>query len=228
MEKQIKKKIDAAEEAADLYLEDPNFTLKSLAEKLQMKPAEMYGLFPNRRAILQFYYAAQIYKYRGITSQIEGFKEYTIAEKLSNLALTLTDLFLEHREFVEYTFHNLIANYYTNTAFDRMLEQEIKTYLENDPGISASASVFMKPFFFKLISMHYKWLIRYWLNDQSTGFENTMALTDKWTSFIQELLYLSIIDKGFDLAKFAFLQSGIKDWFTTGTASREPSGEERP
>lgn len=227
MKQQIKKKIKAAEEAADFYIENPGFTLKSLAEKLKMKPAEIYELFPNRKTVLQFYYTAQIYKYREITKQIEGFSEYTLAEKLSNLALTLTDLFLEKREFVDHTFHDLIGNSYANTEFERMLEQEIKTFINNDHGISSSASVFMKPFFFKIIRMHYNWLISYWLNDQSRGFEHTMALTDKWASFIQEVLYSSIIDKGFDLAKFAYIQSGIQEWFTTGTASREPSEGEQ-
>jgi len=226
MEQQIKKKIETAEAAADLYLENPGFTLKSLADKLNMNTPEMYRLFPNRKTILQFYYTAQIFKYKEITHQIEGFKEYALGEKLSNLALTLTDLFLEKREFVEHTFPDVIDNKFANTEFDQMLEQEIEMFIKNDPGISASASIFMNSFFFKIIRMHYKWMINYWLNDQSRGFENTMALTDKWTSFIQEILYSSVIDKGFDLAKFAFIQSGIKRWFSTDPASCEPSGDQ--
>ncbi|MDX1672024.1 MAG: hypothetical protein R3211_06760, partial [Balneolaceae bacterium] len=34
------------------------------------------------------------------------------------------------------------------------------------------------------------------------GKEMTMAFTDKFTSFIQELLYSAILDKGIDLVKF--------------------------
>lgn len=213
MKKDIRKKVNVAEKAADLYIDNPDFTLKFLAETLNLEPTEIYKLFPNKKNILQFYYPAQLYKYREITSKIDNFQNYTLAEKLSNLAYTLTDLLLEKREFVQLTFEKYISNCINETGFEKQLETEIRTFFTKDSAISTTASFLLRPWFFKLIRKHYLWLIDYWLKDESKGYENTMALTDKWTSFIQEMFYSSVIDKGFDLAKFAYIQSGINQWF---------------
>lgn len=221
MEKDIKKKSKIAEKAAELYTDNPDFSLKFLAESLNMKPSDLYKLFPNKKKVLQFYYTAQFYKYLEITSGIENFQNYTLAEKMSNLAYTLTDLLLEQREFAGQTFNKLICRYLDKTEFETKLEEEIRTYFMNDSGISTSASFILQPWFFNLIGKHYLWLVNYWLADESKGFENTMALTDKWTSFVQEMLYSSILDKGFDLAKFTFMQSGIKSWFSTDKTNHQ-------
>ncbi len=227
MPENITLKIKIAERAADLYIEQPDFTLKYLSGQMKIKPAEMYTLFPNRRNVLQFVYAAQLYKYRGIRKDIENFASYSLAEKLSNLAYTLTDLLLEHREFTDRTFDPLIRNCFQTTDFEKQLEEEIAGFFKHNSSISTSASFLLQPLFFRLIRNHYLWLIRYWLNDESPGFENTMALTDKWTNFIQEILYNKTLDKGFDLAKFIAMQSGIKEWFYPGKQKSHPSADQK-
>ncbi len=228
MEDNLKKKIKIAEKAAGLYLDNPEFTMKQLAGTMKVKPADLYGMFPSRKVLLRFYYTAQFHKYKEVAGQIEGFHEYTLAEKLGNLAYTLTDLMLEHREFVERTFDQLIGQFYTKTDFEKLLEEEIRTFHINDAKISATASILIRPWYFRIIRQHYLWLIGYWLKDESPGFENSMSLTDKWTGFLQEMLYSSIVDKGFDLAKFVFMQSGIKDWFETGETKRKSSATDQP
>jgi hypothetical protein len=228
MEDNLKKKIKIAEKAAGLYPDNPEFTMKQLAGTMKIKPADLYGMFPGRKALLRFYYTAQFHKYKETASQIEGFNEYTLAEKLGNLAYTLTDLMLEHREFVELTYDQLIGQFYTKTDFEKLLEEEIKSFHVNDTRISTTASILIRPWYFRLIRQHYLWLISYWLKDESPGFENTMGLTDKWTVFLQEMLYSSIVDKGFDLAKFVFMQSAIKDWFETGNKKHKTSASDQP
>lgn len=213
MDKKTKQKIRIAEKAAEFYPEDPSFTFKTLADELKMDVSDLYRIFPNRRTLFHYFYVAQLYKYRENLKEIEDYESYTLSEKLSNLALTLTDLMLEHREFVEQTFGSFVCRQINRNEFGCEMEKQIRSFMVGDSRISSSASIFLNSWIFKTIRIQYEWLILYWLKDESEGFENTLALTDKWTTFLEEVLYSHVLDKGFDLAKFFFQQSKINQWF---------------
>jgi AcrR family transcriptional regulator len=223
MMKSDSKHSEIARNAARLYVDKPEFTMKELASKSGISVSDLYQLFPNRNSILVYYYTAKIYEADEIIQNIEGYQEYTLAEKLSILAYTLTDLLQEDREYVEQTFQELICTGYQKTDFEKQVEQRLKHTISNDHRISSTASFFMNPFVYTIIQKHYIWMIQYWLNDGSAGFEDTMALIDKWTALLQELLYNSLIDKSLDLTKFLFVQSGINEWFHSDQKKKKSS-----
>jgi AcrR family transcriptional regulator len=213
-----------AEKAADLYITNSSFTVQQLTEVLEITTTDFYRLFPNRRSVLQYFYEAQLLKTEEIILSIGDFHSYTLSEKLSTVAFTLTDLLGEKREFTKQTFNSLIVNR-SSTPFSKKLNF-ITESLFHDKGISMASKFVLNQWTYRLIAQHYIWMIQYWLGDNSHNQEKTMALVDKWTAFVQEVMYSSIIDKGFDLAKFTLTQAGFFNTCTDKNDSKEEKKDE--
>lgn len=207
-------KLAITEVAVDLYIrQNGSFTLKQIAKELEMSVAEIFNYYPNKRAILQFFYASQVFRYQLMVDEIEDFESYLLSEKLSNFIYASLDMLEERKPFVDATFERLIVYSYEKTAYEKEIEKMLKEFIMNDPLVSPTSAVLLNPCLFSFLRRQYLGLIRFWLNDDSEDYELTMELTDKVTNFMQEALYSAVLDKGFDLIKFlisnskAFLQN---------------------
>ncbi len=209
MDDVTQKKIKISEAAAKKYLKNDRFTIQSLADDLNMNPKQVFELFPNRSSILSFFYDSRLLIYKEQTKKIDDFGSFSLSEKLTTLFLTLLDEFDEHREFVLQTYSSKIAKNCTTTPFENSFKHELKQIFEYDSKRSASSGLVLGSAFYKILFYHFHVLVEFWKNDGSTQRQNSMALVDKWTSFIEELFYTSIIDKGVDLSKFLFYQSPL-------------------
>ena len=209
MNKQTGKKILIAEKAAEKYLKNDRFTIQSLADDLNMKSADVFDFFPNRSSILLFYYESRIDNYNEQIKSIKDYESYTLSEKLSNFILSLLDQFKEHREFVLLTYKSLVIKNCRDSKFKERFIETVTTIFIEDKNRSASSSIILNNAFYTILLYHFHALIEFWSNDESIQSQNTMALVDKWTAFIEELFYTSIVDKGFDLTKFLFYQSPL-------------------
>src|SRR5699024_3453764 len=145
--------------------------------------------FPNKEAILQFYYTALIYRYRMMVEEIDQFDSYTLNEKFSNFAYTSFDMLKEKEAFVQDTFKQLILCPRRKTDFEKEIEYLIEDFLESDEQLSASSEIIKNGYFYTFLKHKYLKLVCFWLSDDSDDRELTMELTDKLTSFLQELMY---------------------------------------
>lgn len=210
--KKFELKYNIADAATDLYIEgDGHFLIKDVAKRVDLDPAEIFNYFPNKKSILQFYYASLIIRYEIMVEEIEEFRSYTISEKLSNFAFSSFDMFREKKAFVDATFKELIIHSYNKTDYEKEVERLIKQFLESDERISISSTLVLNPFFYAFLRRQYLELFRFWLNDSSDGQELTMELTDKLTGILQELIYNTVLDKSFDLLKF--INSNREEFF---------------
>lgn len=196
-------KFRIADAATDLYVAgDGSFTIKDVAGAVEIDPAEVFNYFPNKRAILQFYYAGLIVQYEMMVDEIDDFDSYTLSEKFSNFAYASFDMLGEKQQFVYDTFSDLILHGYNKTDFEKEIERLIGDFLEDDPRIGMGSALVLNSYFYTFLRRQYLELVRFWVNDDSDGKELTMELVDKLTNFLQELMYNAIVDKGFDLGKF--------------------------
>ena len=201
-------KLEIATVAADLYVEqEGTFTISEVAGVLNMDVADIFDYFPNKSAILEFYYHSLVLRYRFMIDEIENFSTYSLSEKLSNFIYASLDLMNEKPEFVEMTYNSIIRYSYTTTAFEKEAQAVLTEFFEEDPNISTSSRFFINSAFLKLMLQKYLYIIAYWIKDTSEGKERTMELVDKLTAFIEEILYNKIADKGFELGKFVFTNS---------------------
>ena len=201
-------KIELTEAAIDLYIED-QFSIPNLTKKTGKSASEIYTLFPNKNAVLKFYYPSLVIRYRAMLSEIDDFDSYSISEKLSNFAFTLFDMMDERRSFVEETFEKYEWNCTSKTNFQQEIKTLFKEFFTTDGNIATSAGFFMGDLFYGSLKMQFLYLIKFWLEDDSEDRERTFALTDKITGFIEELVYSKIVDKGFDLAKYSMSAFGF-------------------
>lgn len=201
-------KIELTEAAIDLYIDD-KFSIPNLTKETGKSASEIYTLFPNKKAILKFYYPSLVIRYRVMISEIKDFESYSISEKLSNFAFTLFDMMDERREFVEDTFLKYEWSCSSKSEFKQEIHSLLKDFFTSDGNIATSAGFFIGNWFYASLKTQYLYLIKFWLEDDSDGRERTFALTDKITGFIEELVYSKIVDKGFDLAKYSLNAFGF-------------------
>lgn len=224
MNKEIKLRIKIAEAATKRFINNPRFTIQSLAEDLNMKPAKIFDLFPNRSSILRYYYTSRILKYREEMSALEDYSSYSLSEKLSALHLSILDQFQEHREFVLLTCSRELMSPFNTSGFETEYKAELKEIFDLDERIPATARFFTNGLLYNSIYCQLIGLISYWKRDESRHYENSMALVDKWSALIQEIFYSRIAEKSFDLAKFLFYRSPLSEWIAGRSSS---SGHEK-
>ena len=214
MDKETLLKIKISEAATGRYLGNTRFTIQSLAESLDMSAKDIFDLFPNRRSILDYYYESRIILYKDSVEKLEDYSDFTLSERLNHLFLTLLDSFEEHREFVLNTYKDKIVWDNRRNAFRRSFKEELKTIFKNDPKITRSSTIFQNELLWKSILLQFHGLIAFWANDSSRMRENSMALADKWSALTEELFYTRIIDKGFDLGKYLWMNSSLNKCIT--------------
>lgn len=209
MDKETAFKIKIANAAARRFAKNEYFTIQSLAEKANTDSETIYKYFPGRSSILAYFYESRIIICDNECANISGYENYSLAEKLSTLCLALLDQFEEYRAFVLQTYFQkrFTASNTANLDFKRTLKKRFKTIFETDRSMSGMATLFQNNLSYYFLACQFDGIIRFWQHDTSTHFENTIALVDKWSAFIEEVFYSKIADKSFDLARFLYYQS---------------------
>lgn len=202
-------KLAIAGTAASIYVENGgSFTFKEIAKRLEVPPASLFDYFSNKKSILEFYYTSLVIRYHLMIDEIDDFQSYSLSEKLSNFIYASFDMIEEQEAFVHDTFGSTIRQCHTKTEYEQLIEETCRDFFRNDEHLSMSSSLVLRSPFFVILRISYLQLVAFWLDDESEGREQTMELTDKLTSFLQELMYSSVADKGFELLKF-MISNGI-------------------
>ncbi|MGM0587648.1 MAG: hypothetical protein ACQETE_04465 [Bacteroidota bacterium] len=195
--------------AADYYVSSTQkFTVAGLADYMDCEPEDIFEWFPNKEAILLFFYQAQIHRFWAMVEEIEDFGSYSFAEQFTSFSNTLLDLFNENREFVNETLDPYIINGRCRNEFDQALRAVFEELIRNDQEIASTTKMISRwgvPAL--LASVEYQ-VLSFWQLDTSYKQETTRAFIDKLGRFIQSILYARVVDDGIDLIKFCW-QNGI-------------------
>ena len=111
------KKIEITWAAVDIYQEKKKVSIPDLVNKTNISATEIYQLFPNKHAILAYYYPALVLQYWAMIEEIEDFESYIISEKFSNFIYTIFDMMLEKEAFVTDTFNKYVFKKGVNRNF---------------------------------------------------------------------------------------------------------------
>ncbi len=205
----INSKIEITWKAVELFEKKGKVSIPDLVDATGMTATEIYSYFPNKKAILSFYYQALVYQYWAMIEEIDGFEDYSLSEKFSNFIYTIFDMMSENQVFVTETFDTYVFHKGSGSEFHKEVTSLFKDFLTSDAEIAVSAGFFMKDYFYSLLTSQYLFLINFWKKDDSEGKERTLALSDKLTSLLEEAVYNKTLDKTFDLAKYVFGSIGI-------------------
>ena len=209
---QINKKIEITWAAVEIYEEKGRVSIPDLVRSTKLSATEIYQIFPNKKAILAYYYPAMVLQYWAMIDEIEDFEEYSISEKLSNFIYTIFDMMGEKHTFVKATFNKCVFSKRNKSAFHEETTSLLKEFLTTDANIAVSAGFFMGDFYYKTLSTQFLFLIKFWLSDSSTDKERSLALADKLSALFEEIVYNKTLDKGFDLIKFMVGNTNIENW----------------
>lgn len=196
--------------AIDLYLEDKkSYNMRNLAVKMEMEPAEVYKHFPTKEAILKAFYTDVVKQYKQMTTEIDDFHTYSLAEKMQNFAYASFDMFTEEREFFNQTFDRLVLKDGIKQGMGKQVRAMLKDWISEDERIADSAQPFIGDFTYDFLTREYFHLLHFWKTDDSEDAERTVALTDKLTTLLEELFYSKVVDKSIDTFKYVFQQAGF-------------------
>lgn len=211
MSRESNLKRNIAEQAAMRYVENRRFTLQSLAADMNMESRELFNLFPNRSSILDYYYDSRFELYQEQLSAISSYAEYSLGEKLNTLILSLLDQFMEQREFVLISYRERVLSPASRCQFKECFIREMKRIFNSDPRLCSGSSLLLNALFYEALFQTFNGILWFWSSDRSDHYENSMALVDKWSAFVEELFYTKISEKGLDLGKFLLMNSPLRN-----------------
>ena len=182
--------------------EAPDFETINHELELSEKGAESF--FEDSDDLFVFYYQLLLLQYEAMIEDLEEFPSLSLSEKLSNFIYTILDMLSETDRFTEETFSDIIYRGCGKSDFQDKTEEILEHFIEDDPRVAASSKFVTNPLFYRYLSGEFLYIILFWLDDETEGREQTMALVDKSTSFLEEIMYSEALDKGIDLARFLY------------------------
>jgi hypothetical protein len=207
----FEKKVIISRAAAGLYIRNKEkFTIKNIAKEAGVKIVEVYQLYDDKDEILIFFYDSVVPLYKMMISEIDDFDSFTAGEKLSNFTFTLFDLMNEQRGFVDQTYSRYVLVGFRKSTLRKDVTKLFKEFINKDERISTLNRNLFDGWFYGMVARKYLALILLWLRDESDSQEKTMALVDKLSSFLDELLYSNVLDKGFDLVQYLYTNDFFK------------------
>lgn len=224
----IEQKFALADAAVQQYeLEGGMPAMPDIAGAAGVSVSDIYRLFPNKPAIFHFWYESLSLRYQHMLQDLDGYEELMLAEKLSNMMLSITDMMEERRTFVEATFDDMVFRNQRWHPFCKQNEALIKEIISGHQGTSRAAQIVLWDDAYAFLSKEFLHVIKFWIRDRSENQQKTMALMDTFNGFVAELITNRLIDKGTDLARFFWNEGIIKVDITLPFIGRIRSGKNR-
>ena len=169
-----------------------------------------YRHFNSKMHVLHAFYPLLITRYRLMIGEIEGFGEFDLAEKLSNLLFTLFDMLQERREFVDETLGPMVGDTLRKSPLEKELGNLFAEWLEGDAHIPATQrTVLLNGITYEVMAQEVIFLLNFWREDRSEGFQESVALADKLINFFTAVLHSPVVDRGIDLAGYLWRQQAL-------------------
>ncbi len=181
--------------------------LADMAQVTRTPLADIREHYQSTDEWIDDFYCMLVDEYRIMTEAIPGFEQYTVGEKLLNFFLTSMDMMHDHEPLVRSTYHPFILDRFTSTRFEHSVAGLFRGFTEQDGRIGLSHQLLLVSPVYIWWSREYLHMTGYWLSDPDSG-PRVMALAEKTTSLLNEILYNGVIDNTLDLGKY-LIQNGF-------------------
>ncbi|MFO8030346.1 MAG: hypothetical protein R6U28_10820 [Cyclonatronaceae bacterium] len=175
--------------------------LSDMAQITRTPLDEISSHFRDVDEWIDAFYCMLVEQYRDMTLAIPDFEQYTVGEKLLNFSLSSMDMMGDHEHLVRSTFHPFILDRFTSTRFEHSVAALFREFTDQDERIAMSNQLFLVSPVYTWWSREYLHLIGYWLEKPGSEPE-LMALAEKTTTLLNEILYNGVFDKTLDLGKY--------------------------
>jgi hypothetical protein len=185
------------------------------AKKIKLTEAEFYNYFGSFKALEQNIWANVAKKTLKEIKEQEVWAQYSAREKALSYFYAFFELLKHQRSFVVYCVRKQPKGFVTPSVF-----AELKDIFENfcneilSEGIE-SGELSDRKFFSKrykdALWVQFGFVLHFWINDNSPGFEKTDEAIEKGVNVTFDLFQRSPIDNLFEYGKFLAKNGGITE-----------------
>jgi hypothetical protein len=184
------------------------------AKKNKMAEEEFYRYFGSFDAIEQFIWADLSKRTITEIKTQEVWGQYSAREKALSFFYSFFELLKSNRSFAVYSVKKQPKGFTTpavfndlRTAFEGFADEVLKEGIEST---ELSDRTFFSKRYKDALWVQFGFVLHFWINDNSTGFEKTDEAIEKGVNVTFDLFQRSPIDNLFEYGKFLAQNSGLK------------------
>ncbi|HCQ12131.1 TetR family transcriptional regulator C-terminal domain-containing protein [Flavobacterium sp.] len=185
--------------------EEPKNVFSSCKEH-KIEEKDFYTFFGSIDAMKQEIWVKFFENAVETISKEEAFETYTGKNKLLTLYFTLFELLTLNRSFILFNLKDNkegLKNLKNLKLFRNHFKDFIVTIINNNETIvSDKVTKITKPVFSEGAWIQFLFLLKFWMDDTSKGFEKTDVLIEKSVNTVVDLLDTKPLESLFDLGKF--------------------------
>ncbi|VXD10374.1 AcrR family transcriptional regulator [Marinoscillum sp. 108] len=179
----------------------------AFAKDLKSTEAQFYSYFNSFKALERTIWSDWFAQTIKTIEEDPAYAEYTVREKLLGFYFTWLEILKNNRSFVLKRFEE-ISRKELNPYFLEGVQPHFKSYV-NDLVTEGkdTTEVAERPFtnqYEKAFWLHFLFITRFWVNDDSSDFEKTDAAIEKSVNLAFDLVGKGPLDSMLDFAKFLF------------------------
>jgi hypothetical protein len=178
----------------------------SFCKEHKIEESEFYTFFGSLDALKQEIWVKFFENALSTIQKEEAFSGYSDKNKLLTLYFTLFELLTLNRSYVNFSLKENkegLKNLKTLKLFRNHFKDFIVTIIDdNENMVSDKISKITKPVFAEGAWIQFLFLLKFWMDDTSKGFEKTDVLIEKSVNTVVDLLDTKPLESLFDLGKF--------------------------
>lgn len=188
-------------------------SIYAFAKHLGIEESEFYQHFNHFSAIeTAIWNEAVVLAINSLKTSTE-FNAYTAREKVLGFFYTLIEVLNKRRSFFVYSLGNNPIRFKTPEAMKTPIMEFAKEVVQEGlAGKELEERKFLSDRYHEAVWLNALFILKFWIEDKSQGFEKTDAAIEKSVNLMIELMGKSALDSMLDLGKFLF-QNGMKSPF---------------
>jgi hypothetical protein len=190
-------------------------SIYSFVKSLDIQESEFYDHYASFESIEKNTWAELVAETIDAVQQQAVWVEYSSRDKILSFFYSFTELLKSQRSFIVYSLKDNGTKHYTPaplSAARELFEQFAETVLSEglETGELAERKFFTKRYKDALWAQ-FVFITKFWINDDSTGFEKTDEAIEKGVNVTFDLFQRSPIDNLFEYGKFLSRNGAFKE-----------------
>lgn len=197
-----------SDSAVELYMKNEGmFTIRNVAARATIGSDTIYSFYASKQEMLADFYNLVPALYKEHIQTIPDYNQFLLADRISSFIFTTFDVLSAQQSFVEQTFGK-ITDSTDCKPWRSGIARILMDIFDNDPRVSDINRALIPDIAYDAGSVLFSHIIQFWIDDTSDGTGKTLALVEKSTALIQEIMYTDVLGKGIDLFRFLYAQVG--------------------
>ncbi|WP_298394940.1 TetR family transcriptional regulator C-terminal domain-containing protein [Flavobacterium sp.] len=188
----------------DKHMEPKN--VFSFCKEHKIEESDFYKFFGSIDSLKQEIWVKFFENAQNSITNDEAFDSYSEKNKLLTLYFTLFEILTLNRSYVLFSLKENkegLKNLKTLKHFRNQFKDFIVNIIDNNENmVSDKISKITKPVFSEGAWIQFLFLLKFWMDDTSAGFEKTDVLIEKSVNTVVDLLDTKPLESLFDLGKF--------------------------